>query len=446
MVLTTLNEWLDYQQRVHPRAIALGLDRVREVWIRLGAPAPAPVVITVGGTNGKGSTVAFLEAMLAADGKRVGTYTSPHLLHYNERVRVAGRDADDATLMAAFSRIEAARGSNSGEPVELTYFEFATVAALLIFAESALDVALLEVGLGGRLDAVNIIDADAAIVTTVDLDHQDWLGNDRDSIGREKAGIFRRRRPAIAGEHDPPQTLIAHALKIDADLRIAGRDFRVEPQVDGWAWSGWPTANAVSAYPAAPVGLVLPEPALAAPCQVDNAAAAIAALYALRGRLGWNPHAIAQGVAGARVAARLQRFGSDPELVIDVAHNPQAAHVLAQWLQNSPARGRTFAVFGALGDKDVRGVVDALHAGFHAWFLGGLDIHSPRGLDGNALRVQVAAVLGSHAVQSSASSIESALGMAFSFAQSGDRVVAFGSFFVAAAALRFANERQLHPA
>ena len=190
----TLDEWLDYQQRIHPRSVELGLGRVGEVWQRMGAPRPAPVVICVGGTNGKGSTVAFLEAMLAADGKRVGCYTSPHLLRYNERVRVLGVDADDAALVDAFERIEAAR-----EEIALTYFEFGTLAALWIFAQSKLDVAVLEVGLGGRLDAVNIIDADVAIVTTVDLDHQDWLGNDRDSIGREKAGIFRVGRPAMAG-------------------------------------------------------------------------------------------------------------------------------------------------------------------------------------------------------------------------------------------------------
>ncbi len=446
MVPTTVQQWLDHQQRVHPRAIALGLDRVREVWMRLGAPAPAAVVITVGGTNGKGSTVAFLEAMLAADGKRVGAYTSPHLLHYNERMRVAGQDADDATLMKAFERIEAARGADSVEPIALTYFEYATLAALLIFADSALDVALLEVGLGGRLDAVNIIDADAAIVTTVDLDHQDWLGNDRDSIGREKAGIFRVARPAIVGELNPPQTLLDHARHIGAELRMAGRDFRVDPQGDAWTWSGWPRANADGAYIDACVGVLLPEPALAAPCQIDNAAAAIAVLYALRERLGWNPHAIAAGVASARVAARMQRFGGEPELVIDVAHNPQAARVLAQWLHGSRAPGRTLAVFGALGDKDVRGVVDALRGGFDAWFLAGLDHDSPRGLDADALRVQVGLVLASSAVQASAASVDAALAAAFAFAQPGDRVIAFGSFFIAAAALRFARERQLRAA
>ncbi|MEO7063788.1 MAG: bifunctional tetrahydrofolate synthase/dihydrofolate synthase [Dokdonella sp.] len=435
-----LTGWLDYQQGVHPRAIALGLDRVREVWTRLGVPVPAPVVITVGGTNGKGSTVAFLEAMLAAGGKRVGAYTSPHLLTYNERVRIAGRDVDDATFVAAFERIEAARGSDSSESIALTYFEYATLAALLIFADSALDVALLEVGLGGRLDAVNIIDADAAIVTTVDLDHQDWLGNDRGSIGREKAGIFRADRPAIAGEPDPPRTLIEHALRLGAPLYIAGRDFKIDERSGAWSWSGWADRDASADSGAA---IELPEPALIAPCQVDNAAAAIAALYALRNRLGWNPVAIAAGVANARIAARMQRFGGEPQLIVDVAHNPQAAKVLAKWLEGTRSSGRTLAVFGALGDKDVRGVVDALRSQFDAWYLAGLDQASPRGLDADLLRAQIESVLDANVVQASETTVDAALAAAFLQAQQGDRVIAFGSFFVASAALRFAHLHRL---
>lgn len=435
-----LNDWLDYQQRVHPRTVALGLDRVRAVWTRLGAPAPAPVVITVGGTNGKGSTVAFLEAMLAADGKRVGAYTSPHLLTYNERVRILGDDAEDAALVSAFERIESARGVDSSEPIALTYFEYGTLAALLIFADSALDVAILEVGLGGRLDAVNIIDADAAIVTTVDLDHQDWLGNDRGSIGREKAGIFRAERPAIVGEVDPPRTLIEHALRIGAQLRIAGRDFNFDARAETWGWSGWSEAGSTAG---AAVGIELPLPALAAACQIDNAAAAIAALYSLRDRLGWNPSAIAAGVASAHVAARLQRFGGERELIIDVAHNPQAARVLAAWLHDTSTGGRTLAVFGALGDKDVHGVVDALRGQFDGWFLAGLDQDSPRGLDAQSLFAQLGLVLDSSAVHACDANVHDALVSAFAKAQPGDRVIAFGSFFVASEALRFARERGL---
>jgi dihydrofolate synthase/folylpolyglutamate synthase len=420
----TLDDWLDYQQRTHPRAIELGLERVREVWMRLGAPVPACVVITVGGTNGKGSTVAFLEAMLSAAGRRVGAYTSPHLLRYNERVRVAGLDAAEATLTDAFARIEAARGT-----IPLTYFEYGTLAALWIFAHSDLDVALLEVGLGGRLDAVNLIDADAAIVTTVDLDHQEWLGNDRESIGYEKAGIFRGARPAIVGESDPPRALLAQAQRIGADLRVCGRDFFFahDAALDRWHWQGGDDE------------LGLPMPRLCAPCQLANAAAAIAALYALRPRLGWHPQAIAVGVAKARIGARLQIFAGEPSLIVDVAHNPQAARVLAQWLRATRGAGRTFAVFGALGDKDVCGITAALRDTIDAWYFGGLDRDSPRGLAAGALRERVGALT----IETVAANIPTALAQAFGAARAGDRVIAFGSFFVAAAALVFARERGL---
>lgn len=426
---STLADWLDYQQRVHPQAIELGLDRVRTVWQRLGAPAPAPLVITVGGTNGKGSTVAFLEAMLAADGRRVGAYTSPHLLRYNERVRVAGRDVDDAALLEAFERIEAARLGDAGEPVALTYFEYGTLAALWIFSRSALDVAVLEVGLGGRLDAVNLVDADVAIVTTVDLDHQDWLGADRDSIGREKAGIFRAGRAAIVGEQDPPTALLAQAAGIGADLRLAGRDFAYSRRTDGWSWRAGQTR------------LALPPPRLAAPCQLANAAAAIAALYALRERLGWNPSAIAEGVERARIGARLQRFAGTPELIVDVGHNPQAARALAEWLRVEPVPGRTLAVFGALGDKDARGIVAALRGTVDEWLLAGLDADSPRGLAADSLRAAIGDAFGTAAEPSRHADVGSALAAAFAQAQAGDRILAFGSFFVAAAALRFAERR-----
>ncbi|MHB8679371.1 MAG: bifunctional tetrahydrofolate synthase/dihydrofolate synthase, partial [Rudaea sp.] len=419
-----LADWLDYQQRTHPRAVELGLDRVREVWSRLGAPAPAPVVITVGGTNGKGSTVAFLEAMLAAMGKRVGCYTSPHLLRYNERIRVAGAHAGDSTLIDAFARIEVARGADSTESVPLTYFEFGTLAALWIFAQSKLDVAVLEVGLGGRLDAVNIIDADAAIVVTVDLDHQDWLGNDVNVIGREKAGIFRKDRPAIVGMRAPPRGLLDEAARIGAHVALAGRDFRVSPQIDCWRWDGGGES------------LLLPEPALGAPCQIDNAAAAIMALHALRDRLGWDARAIARGVRQALVPARLQRLQKRgaPDLVIDVGHNPQAARVLAQWLAAHPPRGRNQAVFGALADKDVAGIVAPLLPHISHWYLCGLDAESPRGLSAMQLRERIPpAQSDAHA------SVEVALDSAALRAGADDRVLAFGSFFVAAPALEWAQ-------
>ena len=421
--MRTLDEWLDYQQRIHPRSIELGLDRVRAVWQCMGAPRPAPVVISVGGTNGKGSTVAFLEAMLTADGKRVGCYTSPHLLRYNERVRVLGEDACDAVLIDAFERIEAARLD-----IALTYFEFGTLAALWIFSQSELDVVVLEVGLGGRLDAVNIIDADVAIVTTIDLDHQDWLGNDRNSIGREKAGIFRPARPAIIGMREANAGLLAEGQRISARMLRAGADYRVAAHGAGWQWRREETC------------VDLPAPALSAPCQIDNAAAAIAALYTLRERLGWNPVALAAGVMQARAAARLQRLHKPgaATLVIDVAHNPQAAGVLGAWLRGDFIGGRTLAVFGALTDKDVAGIVVPLAPHIGHWYLGGLDADTPRGLSASALQSRVMASAPGAGVTAYAS-VADALAQADAQAGPHDRILAFGSFFVAATALQWAQ-------
>ena len=419
MTKRSLAEWLDYQQRIHPRAIELGLARVGEVWRRVGEPRPAPVVVTVGGTNGKGSTVAFLEAMLRVQGKRVGSYTSPHLVRYNERVRVDGVEVEDALLIDAFERIDAARGD-----LPLTYFEFGTLAALWIFANGAIEVAVLEVGLGGRLDAVNIVDADAAIVTTIDLDHQDWLGNDRDSIGREKAGIYRAGRPAIVGTRAPPAGLLEEAARIGAHVLRADRDFFAEPADAGWRWRAGETQ------------LGLPLPALAAPCQIDNAAVAIMALYCLRDRLGWNPDALATGVRTAHAAARLQRIrlGDGSEIVVDVAHNPQAARVLAEWLAANAFDGNTVAVFGALDDKDVGGIVTPLAAHIDRWFISGLDLLTPRGLTAQDLAGRLRAAVPQADIVEQATP-RGALAAASSSAKR-IRVVAFGSFYIAGEVLQ----------
>lgn len=418
----TLAEWLNYQERVNVRSIELGLDRVSEVWLRMGAPRVARHVITVGGTNGKGSTVAFLEAMLQAAGLQVGCYTSPHLLHYNERIRIDGTDAGDEMLVASFERIEQARGE-----LPLTYFEFGTLAALDIFARAGLDVAVLEVGLGGRLDAINIVDADVAVITTVDLDHMDWLGNDRDSIGREKAGIARAGRPAIVGEDAPPAGLLDALHTLGAQVQRAGIDFRVERDASGWRWthSDGTTLN-------------LPAPALAAPVQYANAAASIAALHALPGRESWQQAGVfadivAKGLRRVRIAARLQSLGGDPELIVDVGHNPQAARALAQWLDHRPG-GRVHAVYGALADKDVDGVIAALGDRIAHWHVAGLDQDTPRGLSAEAVADRVRAVLRDAQVDRHGS-VGAALAAARSIAQPGERVLAFGSFFVASAVL-----------
>lgn len=421
----TLAEWLTYQERVNVHSIELGLDRVREVWQRMGAPAPAKQVITVGGTNGKGSTVALLEAMLAAAGLRVGAFTSPHLLEYNERVRIDGANANDAALVASFERIEAARTVGPGDAVPLTYFEFGALAAIDLFARAGVDVALLEVGLGGRLDAVNIIDADVAIIVTVDLDHMDWLGPDRDSIGREKAGIARAGRPVIVGELDPPAGLLEALAACGARVERAGVDFGVERHEDGWRWRHRDGG-----------AMELPDPALAAPVQYANAAAAIAALHALDlGTLTPSAFfaAVSAGLHEVRVSARLQSIGGEPLVIVDVGHNPQAARALAGWLDAQPPT-RVHAVYGALADKDVAGVIGALGTRIDHWHLAGLDRATPRGMAVTALATILQQTL-PQATYDEHVDVAAALAAARAAAQPGERILAFGSFFVASAVL-----------
>ncbi|HEY2344410.1 MAG TPA: bifunctional tetrahydrofolate synthase/dihydrofolate synthase [Xanthomonadaceae bacterium] len=420
-----LDEWLVHQQRQHPDAIALGLDRVHVVASRLGLRRPAAHVITVAGTNGKGSTVAFLEAIARAQGLHVGAYTSPHLLRYNERVRIDGVDASDEALIAAFERIEAARLAEHGAPIPLTYFEYGTLAALLLFEQAQLDLAILEVGLGGRLDAVNIVDADVAVITTVDLDHQEFLGADREAIGLEKAGIMRAGKPVVLGESDPPAGVLRHAYRIGASAIRAGCDFLVEDVDGGWRWREPGYA------------LDLPEPALAAPAQRGNAAAAIAALRALD--IGIADAAIIAGVRSARVRARLQSFVRDGmEIVVDVAHNPQAARMLAAWLAAHPPAGRTLAVFSALTDKDLTGIVAPVASHIARWWLCGLR-DTPRGLDGDALAGRLQATL-ADATTVVCTDVAQALHAARAEAREGDRVLVFGSFHTAADALRALSE------
>ncbi|WP_363796311.1 bifunctional tetrahydrofolate synthase/dihydrofolate synthase [Lysobacter firmicutimachus] len=417
----TLADWLSYIERIHPKSIDMGLDRIREVAQRLRLGRPGRRVITVGGTNGKGSTVAFIEAMARAAGWTVGAYTSPHLLAYNERIRIDGRDAADADIVAAFEAIEAARGETA-----LTYFEYGTLAALWSFERAGLDLAILEVGLGGRLDATNLVDADVAVITTVDLDHQDYLGQDRESIGFEKAGIARAWKPLVLGDDDPPSSVLRHAYVIGASAVRAGCDFFFAPtppepgQPPQWRWRE------------VGFGVDLPMPALAAPVQMRNAAVAIAALRAL-GKAP-NRQQLAEGVAAARVPGRLQRFERDGvEIVVDVGHNPQAARELAAWLTAQPAAGRTQAVFAALADKDAPGVVAALAERIDAWHLAGLDDAGARGQSAQAL---VERLRGSAAGTGTAhADVDAALAAARTDARPGDRILVLGSFHTAAAAL-----------
>lgn len=413
----TLAEWLDYQQRTHKRDIDLGLERIRRVWVRMGAPR-APLAITVGGTNGKGSTVAFLTAMLAAAGRRTGTYTSPHIRVYNERIRVDSIDADDATLCAAFERIERARAE-----IPLTYYEFATLAALDIFVRAGVDVMVLEVGLGGRLDATNIVDADAVAVTTVDLDHMEFLGPDRDSIGREKAGIARAGRPAVVGDVDAPRGLLDALRAIGAEVIRTGHDFHVEATDAGMRWHHVDGSE-----------LILPPLPLEAPCQLANAATAVALVHALAPRLAWQPEAWQRGLRDTRLEGRLQHLGHDPRRIVDVAHNPQAAGVLARWLAAHRGRGEVRAVYGALADKDVAGVVRAVGDQVSRWYLGGLADITPRGLAAAALADRLDQALPGTRPRMHAD-IAAAWCAALADAGPDDVVVAFGSFFVVSAVL-----------
>ncbi len=412
-----LPEWLGYIERQHPQAIALGLERAREVAGRMGLGPPAPQVVTVGGTNGKGSTVAFIEAIARAAGWRVGAYTSPHLLAYNERVRIDGRDAGDAALVEAFAAVESARRDTS-----LTYFEFGTLAALWLFSRADLDLAILEVGLGGRLDAVNLVDPDVSVITTVDLDHQDWLGTDREAIGLEKAGIARAGKPLVLGDDDPPASVLRHAYRIGAPAIRAGSDFLFERADDGgWHWREPGFA------------LQLPLPRMAAPSQLRNAATAIAALRALDRLLPARAWAV--GVAAAHLPGRLQRFERDGVVwLVDVGHNPQAARELAAWLRVTPHAGRTHAVYAALADKDAAGVVAALAAEIDAWHLAGLSGAGPRGSDVDSFAARLAGTPAALAQRHA--TVAEALCSTRADARPGDRVLVFGSFHTAAAALQ----------
>ena len=450
-----LPAWLAYIEQQHPKSIDMGLDRVREVAERLSLGKPSTRVITVGGTNGKGSTVAFIEAIARATGWKVGAYTSPHLLRYNERVRIDGVEVDDASLVDAFEAVEAARLSSSplgsgvgvrvgrsvrvsdsdatpsppnpplegeGSGLPLTYFEFGTLAALWLFERAGLDLAVLEIGLGGRLDAVNIVDPDVAVITTVDLDHTDWLGNDREAIGTEKAGIARAWKPLVLGEVDSPSSVLRHAYAIGANALRLGSDFFHEP-IDNQRWR-WREVGAE---------LELPAPALSAPSQRANAATAIAALRALPGE-PVRDEAFAEGVASAALPGRLQRLERDGvEVVLDVGHNPQAARELAAWLQAHPIAGATRVVFAALADKDVRSVVDAFASAPLPWFLAGLS-SGPRSQTAEQLAARLDDTIA--VVASLHDDVDDALRAALAASSAGDRVLVFGSFHTVADAMR----------
>jgi len=417
MRFPTLEAWLAWQETLHPAAIDLTLQRVAEVWRKLGAPPPAPIVITVAGTNGKGSCVAFLESILRCAGYRIGAYTSPHLLRYNERIRVDGAEASDSQLCAAFQRVDEARGDTT-----LTYFEFGTLAALEIFSRAALEAVVLEVGLGGRLDAVNIIDPDVALVTSIGIDHTAWLGPDREHIGREKAGVFRAGCPAVCGDPDPPASLLDYAAKLAAPLYILGRDFNFDTDQTAWTWRG----------PQGTLRAGLSHPSLRGACQLQNAASVVMVLELLKGRLPVSQSALRQGLAQASLPGRFQVLPIQPTTILDVAHNPAAAAMLAASLRGHPCTGRTLAVFAMLADKDMVSVVRALDAVIDEWHAAPLTV--PRG----ASALQVAAALGAAQPRGAVHmhpGVLDAYQSARARARNDDRIVVFGSFYTVSALL-----------
>lgn len=414
MRFTELDDWLAWMEQQHPKVIDLGLDRIGQVAKRLhvadnlharelGCP-----VITVGGTNGKGSTVATLVSIFCAAGLKVGSYTSPHLVNFNERICLNGEPVSDALIVAALAKVDAARGD-----ISLSYFEFTTLAAFVIFREAGLDVAVLEVGLGGRLDAVNLIDADVAVVTSIGIDHVEFLGDNRESIGFEKAGIFRAGRPAVCGDREPPVRLVQAAQEKGATLLVKGVDFDWARQGDAWSFRD---RHGVLE------GLPLPRLAL------DNAATALAALRELPVQL--SEQALREGLAQAALGGRAERVGERPELILDVAHNPHGAKFFMAQLPQVRAGQKTHAVFAMLADKDIGGVLDECLGRVDSWHLASLGV--PRG----ATWPQVEPLLLERGlvVSSRSESVAAALSKARQAASPGDRILVFGSFFTVGAA------------
>ncbi|HUL46181.1 MAG TPA: bifunctional tetrahydrofolate synthase/dihydrofolate synthase [Steroidobacteraceae bacterium] len=424
--MRTLAEWLELQDSVHPRSIDLSLERVTEVAERLGVAAPAFRVLTVGGTNGKGSVAAHAEALLSALGTRAGLFTSPHLVRYNERIRIGGEEAGDAELIEAFERIEAARGATT-----LTFFEYNTLAALLVFAQRAVEVAVLEVGLGGRLDATNLVSADVAVVASVGLDHREYLGESLEAIGAEKAGIFRAGRPAVLGTADMPASVFARIAALGARPLVAGRDF------------SWEIAGARWSYRSAGLALEdLAPSALAGSIQYRNAATAIAAVAALAaaapGAASLDRRAVNTALGSVRLAGRFEIVAGPVEWILDIAHNEPAARVLATHLKERPLPGaaggarRTFAMAGVLADKDAAGIAAALAPLIDHWIV--CPLPGARGGGAAALAERMQLRPGDFSL---ADSVEQGCARARALARPGDRVVVLGSFHTVGPALEW---------
>ncbi|MFO1415362.1 MAG: bifunctional tetrahydrofolate synthase/dihydrofolate synthase [Burkholderiales bacterium] len=419
-----LADWLAYLESLHPKSIALGLDRVRAVLANLDARIACPVV-TVGGTNGKGSTCAMLESILESAGYRVGLYTSPHLLRFNERIRLLGVEATDDAIVAALHAVEDARVATPGAdglPTPLTYFEFGTLAAFWLCARANLDALVLEVGLGGRLDAVNVIDADVAVIASVDLDHMEYLGPTREHIGREKAGIMRAGRPAVCADPAPPASVAAVAQETGARLLLIGDDYGYVDERTQWRFRG-PRGERFG----------LPFPALRGRYQLANAATVLCVLDLLHDRLPVSGGAVRDGLLTVELPGRFQVVPGRPAVVLDVAHNPHAARALAGALDAQGYFPQTTAVFAMLGDKDVAGVADAVRARVDRWHVAPLP--GPRGTPAAWLRDTLVAAGVPAAAIRTFDDVDAAFRAARDTAGEADRIVVFGSFLTVAAAL-----------
>lgn len=417
MRFDNLTDWLRWQETLHPSAIELGLERVRRVWERMG-PADLPFpVIAIAGTNGKGSCAAMLEAIYAAAGYRTACYTSPHLLRYNERIRIDGLEVTDSALCDAFQRVDSARGDDS-----LTYFEFGTLAAVDLFAGADTDIAILEVGLGGRLDAVNLFDADLALITSIGRDHTAWLGETLEEIALEKAGILRAGSTAVIGHRDPVPALSMHGEGIGCRMQVLGRDFDWEAEASGWRWEG----------PGFPP-LVLDPPSLRGRVQIDNAAAVLMCVSSLRERLSVSLANLRQGLQRARMPGRLQVLTGAPTWILDVAHNAQAAEVLAENLRSLPCNGRRHAVIGMLADKDPAAVATPLSEWVDLWHLGMAE--DSRAMPVEGLYAALSGIVPARKIRKY-DGIGAAVSGARSAALENDCILAFGSFTTVEAALR----------
>ena len=421
----TLEQWLSYLEQLHPNEIDMGLTRIKNVAQRLDLPRIADKIVTVTGTNGKGSTCAFLASLVAQQGLKVGVYSSPHLLHYNERVSINGQHVTDQQLCAAFTAVEYTRGDTS-----LTYFEMGTLAAFWLFAQAALDVVILEVGLGGRLDAVNIIDPDVAVITNIGLDHNDWLGDTRDSVAYEKAGIFRAGRPAVCGDLEPPEPILTQAALLTTPLLLRGRDFDLAISEHSWHWRGVDQQGQPIQLQDIPL-LDLP---------IENAALALQ-VYALLG-LDWRASDLLVGLSNTRMQGRLQAVnllwqGRSLRLILDVAHNPHAASYLAERLKSQPVQGRRLAVLGVLDVKDLLGVIECMQPQINDWAVAALP--SPRSCRVEHLE-QV--LLSRKASVTPYASIAQAIAAQCQRATKDDQIVIFGSFFTVAEALRWLAEQE----